>query len=66
MSTTLANKPTPPAVEKLAYKLAETAEALGVPQITVRRLVDRGELKPCRSLRHLLFSRQEISRFLSE
>ena len=66
MSTTLDNKPPERGPEKMAYKLYETAEALSLSQITVRRLVERGLLKPCRNVRHLLFSREEINRFLSQ
>ncbi len=66
MSTTLAIKPATPAVEKMAYKLNETAAALGVSTITVRHLVGRGLLTPNRATRHLLFAREEILRFLSQ
>ena len=66
MSTAMASKPVAPTVEKLAYKLSETAAALSVSEITVRRLATRGLLKPCRSVRHLLFSREEIIRFLAQ
>ena len=66
MSTTSVSEPASPAVEKMAFKLAETAAALSVSEITVRRLVERGLLKPNRATRHLLFSRQEILRFLAQ
>ena len=66
MSTALATKPAAPAVEKMAFKLSETAKALSMSEITVRRLVDKGMLKPCRAVRHLLFSRAEIERFLAQ
>ena len=66
MSETLALKPAAPAVEKMAFKLSETADVLSLSEITVRRLVERGQLKPCRSVRHLLFSRSEIERFLAQ
>ena len=54
------------AVEPAAYKLAEACQYLGgLSQITVRRLVERGLLRPNRSLRHLIFARGELDRFLA-
>lgn len=50
---------------KLAYKIKEVADLISVTPITVRRLIERGELKPVRSLRHVLISRAEIERFLT-
>lgn len=50
---------------KLALKLKDTAEAMSVSQITVRRFVDRGLLHPVRAGRHLLFTVEEIQRFLA-
>jgi hypothetical protein len=37
---------------------------LSVP--TMHRLVKKGLLKPCRSVRHLLFSVKELDRFLED
>ena len=54
-------------VQPGAYKLAEACQYLGgLSQITVRRLVERGLLRPCRATRHLLFSVSELDRFLAE
>ena len=54
-------------VPRGALKLKEAAEYLGgVSQITVRRLVERGLLKPNRATRHLLFSVAELDRFLAQ
>jgi hypothetical protein len=48
-----------------ALKLKPAAEYLGGLSIpTMHRLVARGLLRPCRQLRHLLFSRDELDRFL--
>jgi excisionase family DNA binding protein len=48
-------------------KLKDAAKYLGgVSQITVRRLIDRGLIKPNRSLRHLLIPISELDRFLAE
>ena len=49
-----------------ALKLKDAAKYLGgVSTITVRRLVERGLLKPNRALRHLLFPISELDRFLA-
>ena len=65
MNSPSSEDPDKPPVERLAYKLAEAAVALGVSEISVRRLVARGELRPVRSLRHLIFSKNELLRFLN-
>ena len=49
-----------------ALKIKEAAQYLGgVSQITVRRLIKRGLLKPNRALRHLLIPIAELDRFLA-
>jgi excisionase family DNA binding protein len=49
-----------------ALKLKDAARYLGgVSQITVRRLIDRGFLKPNRTLRHLLIPITELERFVA-
>ena len=64
-SVALAEAKLPPG-ERLAFSVQETAEALGVCEKTIRRLVARGLLRPSRALRHLLIARREIERFLAE
>jgi hypothetical protein len=50
-----------------AYKLKPAAQYLGGLSVpTMHRLVNDGRLKPCRQLRHLLFTRQELDRFLKD
>jgi len=49
-----------------ALKIRGAAKFLSVSVITVRRLVERGLLRPNRSTRHLLFPLRELDRFLSE
>jgi excisionase family DNA binding protein len=50
-----------------ALKIKGAAKYLGgVSQITVRRLIDRGLIKPNRALRHLLIPISELDRFLAE
>ena len=53
-------------IPKLALKLKETADAISVSPITIRRFVDRGLLHPIRAGRHLLFTVDEIRRFLND
>jgi excisionase family DNA binding protein len=47
-----------------AVKTGEAAKRLSVTPKTIRSLVKRGLLKPNRSTRHLLFSEEELERFL--
>jgi len=49
-----------------ALKLKGAARYLSVSQVTLRRLVERGLIKPNRSLRHLLFPISELDRFLAQ
>lgn len=53
-------------VEKLAYNAVEVAAMIGVKNVeTIRRLAKRGKLKRVSGIRHLLFARKEIERFLA-
>jgi excisionase family DNA binding protein len=50
-----------------AFKLRSAARYLGGLSLpTMHRLIARGLLRPNRVLRHLLFSREELDRFLRE
>lgn len=50
-----------------ALKLKPAAEYLGGLSVpSMHRLIDRGLLKPNRSLRHLLFPIAELDRFLKD
>jgi hypothetical protein len=49
-----------------ALKLRPAAKFLSVSPITLRRLVDRGLIRPNRGTRHLLFSIAELNRFLAQ
>ena len=50
-----------------ALKIKEAAAYLGgISQITVRRLIERGLIKPNRVLRHILISKAELDRFLAQ
>jgi len=53
-------------VEKKGYKRAEAATYLGVAKITIDRLTKRGLLHPSRALRHPIYSKDDLDRFLRE
>lgn len=73
MSEALANSENPSvpvpnvtSLPRLAYSVRETAEILGVSEISVYRLLERKLLRSSKALRHKLISRAEIERFLAE
>jgi hypothetical protein len=56
-----------PTPERGAFKLKEARQYLGGLSVpTMHRLIRKGQLKPNRQLRHLIFSRAELDRFLSQ
>jgi excisionase family DNA binding protein len=52
-----------PAGDKWLFSVKDTAAALDVSEVTVRRLIARGLLRPNRALRHLRISREQIEHF---
>ena len=67
MSTTLAKNTGAPTVEQGAFKIPGACQYLGgVSQASVRRMIDRGLIKPCRGLRHILIPKAELDRFLAQ
>ena len=52
--------------QRLAYSLKETAAMLGICEKSVRRLIYRELIRPCRALRHILIPKTEIERFLRD
>ena len=52
-------------VAKLAYTLRELCAALGLCRVTLYRLEQRGLLRPVPGIRHKLYARAEVDRFLS-
>jgi excisionase family DNA binding protein len=49
-----------------ALKLKGACQYLGgISEITLRRLIERGLIKPNRALRHILISKAELDRFLA-
>jgi hypothetical protein len=55
-----------PFIEKKGFKRAEAATYLGVTAVTIDRLTKRGLLHPSRALRHPIYSRDDLDRFLRE
>ena len=53
-------------IEKKGFKRAEAAIYLGVAKITIDRLTKRGLLHPSRALRHPIYSKDDLDRFLQE
>ena len=50
-----------------ALKIKQAAKYLGgVSPITVRREIEKGRIRPCRTLRHLLIPVTELDRWLAE
>jgi len=49
-----------------ALKVRDAADYLDLSRITLMRLVERGLIRPNRATRHLLFSVEELQRFLRE
>jgi excisionase family DNA binding protein len=47
-----------------ALKLKPAADYLSVSTVSMRRLIKRGQIKPIRSIRHILISVEELNRFL--
>jgi hypothetical protein len=55
-----------PPINAVALKLKPAAKYLGNLSVpTMHRLVKRGLLKPNRKLRHLIFTLEELDRFLN-
>ena len=53
-------------IEKKGFKRAEAAIYLGVAKITIDRLTKRGLLHTSRALRHPIYSKDDLERFLRE
>ena len=67
LKTDLAHNGNAPAVEPGAFKLPAACQYLGgISEVTLRRLIHSGRIKPCRGLRHILVTRAALDKFLSE
>jgi len=49
---------------RISYKIKEAAQICGVSPITIRRAINRGLLKPCRSFRHPLIPADQLRRMV--
>jgi len=49
---------------RISYKIKEAAQICGVSPITIRRAIDRGLLKPCRSFRHPLIPADQLEKMI--
>jgi excisionase family DNA binding protein len=65
-SENFALRPDDYGINRKAFSVRETAIALGISRMSVRRLIQRGLLRPNRALRHLLIPLSEIDRFLQQ
>jgi excisionase family DNA binding protein len=67
-SPDIAAKPKPkdnlPLSGRMAYKINEAAQLIGVSDNSIRRLIERGQLKAIGSLRHILIPHSAIEEFL--
>ena len=53
-------------IEKKGFKRVEAAIYLGVAPVTIDRFTKRGLLNPSRALRHPIYSKDDLDRFLRE
>ncbi len=59
-------KPEAPPFKAAALKLRDSCKYLGgISEITLRRLIRRGLIKPNRAIRHILIPVAELDRFLA-
>ncbi|TSA30931.1 MAG: helix-turn-helix domain-containing protein [Verrucomicrobiaceae bacterium] len=49
---------------RLAYKLKEAAQLVGVSEISIRRAIEKGQLRACRAFRHLLIPATELEKLI--
>ena len=56
----------PGSVPKLALSTREAAASLGVSEVTIYRLIQRGKLRAVGALRHKLIPVEDLRRFLSD
>ncbi len=67
MNEQTTSKTAAPPVEQGAYKLPGACQYVGgISEISMRRLIQRGLIKPCRGLRHILIPKSELDRFLAQ
>lgn len=65
-SQTISSAPEAPAIQRLTYTVAESAQALGVSQPTIYRLVARRILRPVPGVRHKLIPVRQIDKLVHQ
>ena len=55
-----------PAPRRIAVSVSEAAAMINVSSKSIRRLIDRELLKPCRALRHLRIPISEIEKLINQ
>jgi hypothetical protein len=66
MRENLVTETQPPRLAPGGLKLKDAATYLGgISTLSLRRLIERGLIKPNRTLRHIIISRAELDRFLA-
>lgn len=55
----------PSEVAPAAFKLKPAAQYCSISTMSMRRLIERGLIKPNKALRHILISRKELDRFIA-
>ena len=49
---------------RLAYKLKEAAQLVGVSEVSIRRAIEKGQLRVCRAFRHILVPASELEKLI--
>lgn len=65
MNTSAKTQSGPAPIERAALKINEFAEACGVSPISIRRAIEKGQIRVCRKFRHVLIPATELEKFLS-
>ena len=50
--------------KRLSYKIREAAQLVGVSEISIRRAIEKGQLRACRAFRHLLIPASELEKLI--
>ena len=50
--------------KRITFKLKEAAQLMGVSEISIRRAIEKGQLRPCRAFRHILIPASELEKLI--
>jgi len=50
--------------KRMAFKIKEAAQLLGVSEISIRRAIEKGQLRVSRAFRHLLIPASELEKLI--